>query len=65
MPGKDSCEGNGGVGPEHDEVAVRHVGEAHHAEHQRQTEREQRVQTAQQQALKHCVDHVSRRSTPR
>ena len=41
---------------EHDEVALRGVGEPHHAEHQRLAEREQRVQAAEQQALDEDVD---------
>ena len=44
--GADAAEGG-----EHDEVAVRDVGQPHHAEHQRQAQREQRVQAAEQHAL--------------
>ena len=44
---------------EHDEVALRDVGQPHHAEHQRQAEREQRVQAAEQHALDQGVDHAA------
>jgi hypothetical protein len=42
---------------EDDEVALRRVGEPHHAEHQRLAEREQRVEAAEQHALNNGFKH--------
>ena len=44
------------VGAEHREVAVGEVDDPHHAEHQREPAREQRVEAAEQDALDDVVD---------
>ena len=52
------------IGREHDEIAVGDVDQPHDAERQRQADREQRIDAAEQAALDEDVEPLHRRACP-
>ncbi len=50
---------------QHDEVAVRGVGEPHHAEHERLPHREEPIQRAEQHALHDDIDERVHATAPK